>query len=143
MQIPERVLVGTRNGKRVLNRPVVLLVGVVTGSSGAATWFLLTTELSLSALVLPVFLFLGLFWGTAIRRAFQSRLSSFPAWTEAGNDCGSPPHARGRANRRPGSPVNAGRPFETRWSALPALSAVVAMLSLGRMTRTTSSEPQL
>jgi len=83
MQIPKRILVGTRNGKRVLNWPVVLLlgmiVGVVTGASGAGTWFLLTKEFSLSALVLPVFLFLGLFWGTAIRRGFSVPIEQLPS----------------------------------------------------------------
>lgn len=73
MQIPQRVLVSTRNGKRVINWPVVLLlgliVGLVTGACAAGTWFLLTREFSASAVVLPVFLAVGWFWGTAIRTA--------------------------------------------------------------------------
>src|SRR5205809_7934503 len=71
MQIPKRVLVGTRRGKRVINWPVVfllgLIVGVVSGASGAGTWFLLTKEFSLFAVVFPVFLAVGWLWGTAIR----------------------------------------------------------------------------
>lgn len=73
----------TLNGKRVINLPVVLLVGmivgVVTGASGAGTWFLLTKEFSLSALVLPVFLFLGLFWGIAIRRGISVPIEELPS----------------------------------------------------------------
>jgi len=77
MQIPKRILVGTRNGKRVLNWPVVLLLGMIVGV--VTGWFLLTKEFSLSALVLPVFLFLGLFWGTAIRRGFSVPIEQLPS----------------------------------------------------------------
>ena len=83
MQIPKRVLVGTRNGKRVINWPVVfllgLIVGVVSGASGAGTWFLLTKEFSLFAVVLPVVLFVSWFSGTAIRRGFSVPIEQLPS----------------------------------------------------------------
>ena len=82
MQIPKRVLVGTRRGRRVVNWPVVLLlgviVGVVSGASGAVTWFLLTREFSLFAVVFPVFLAVGWFWGTAIRKGFSVPIEQLP-----------------------------------------------------------------
>jgi hypothetical protein len=83
MQIPKRVLVGRRNGKRVINWPVVfllgLIVGVVSGASGAGTWFLLTNEFSLFAVVLPVLLFVGWFWGSAIRKGFSVPIGRLPS----------------------------------------------------------------
>ena len=88
MQIPKRVLVGTRNGKRVINWPVVfllgLIVGVVSGTSGAGTWFLLTKEFSLSAVVFPVVLFVGGFSGTAIRRGFSVPIEQLPSLDRRG-----------------------------------------------------------
>jgi hypothetical protein len=88
MQIPKRVLVGRRNGKRVINWPVVFLlgiiVGVVTDASGAGTWFLLTKKFSLFAIALPVFLFVGLFWGTAIRRRFSVPIEQLPSLDRSG-----------------------------------------------------------
>lgn len=66
-----RILVGTRGGKPVINWPTVLgvglLVGLVAGAAGSGTWFLLTGEFSLSALILAVPLALGYFIGDAIR----------------------------------------------------------------------------
>ena len=82
MQIPKRVLVGSRNGKRVINRPIVLLlgllVGVIAGASAAGIWFLLTKQFSLSAVLVAVPLFVGVFLGTAIRRAFSVPLEQLP-----------------------------------------------------------------
>lgn len=67
----KRMLVGTRQGKPVINWPaglfIALVVGTVAGSSGAGMWFLLTQEFSWSALVLPLPLALGYFAGLAIR----------------------------------------------------------------------------
>lgn len=66
-----RTLVGTRNGQPVINWPTVigvsLLVGLVAGATGTLTWFLLTGEFSLSALMLALPLALGYFIGDAIR----------------------------------------------------------------------------
>ena len=88
MHIPKRVLAGTRNGKRVINWPVVfllgLIVGVVSGASGAGTWFLLTKEFSLFAVVLPVFLFVGWFSRTAIRRGFALPIEQLPSLDRRG-----------------------------------------------------------
>jgi hypothetical protein len=71
-----RVLVGKRNGKRVINWPSVLLVGLivglVSGASGAVTWFVLTGEFDLFAVVLPLFLFVGFFLGYAIRTGMST-----------------------------------------------------------------------
>lgn len=83
MQLPKRILVGRRNGKRVINWRVVfllgLIVGVVSGASGAGTWFLLTKEFSLFAVVLPVFLFVGWFSGTAIQKGFSVPIAQLPS----------------------------------------------------------------
>ena len=88
MQIPKRVLVGTRNGKRVINWRVVfllgLIVGIVSGASGAGTWFLLTKEFSFFAVVLPVFLSVGWFSGTAIRRGFLVPIEQLPSLDQRG-----------------------------------------------------------
>ena len=82
MQIPKKVLVGSRNGKRVINWPVVLMlglvVGVVTGASAAGMWFLLTKQFSLSSILLAVPLVVGVFLGTAIRRGFSLQLEQLP-----------------------------------------------------------------
>jgi hypothetical protein len=63
-----RILVGKRNGKRVINWPAVLLtalvVGFVSGAAGAATWFVLTKDFDLFAVLLPVCMFMG-YWGIA------------------------------------------------------------------------------
>jgi hypothetical protein len=73
-----RVLVGKCGGKRVINWPGVLLagliVGLVSGASGGATWFLLTGEFDPFAIVLPVFLFVGFFLGNAIRTGMSTPL---------------------------------------------------------------------
>ena len=83
MQIPKRVLVGTRRGKRVINWPVVLwlglITGIVSGASGAGTWFLLTKGFSLFAVFFPVFLLVGWFWGTAIRNGFSVPIEQLPS----------------------------------------------------------------
>ena len=82
MQIPKRVLVGSLNGQRVINWPVVLLmgvvVGVVTGASAAGMWFVLTREFHLSSVLLAVPLFVGVFLGTAIRRGFAVPVEQLP-----------------------------------------------------------------
>jgi hypothetical protein len=66
--------VGLRRGKRAINWPAVLglglAVGLVSGGSGAATWYLLTREFSLAATIAPVFLCVGFFLGTGLRKAF-------------------------------------------------------------------------
>lgn len=83
IHIPKRVLVGRRSGKRVIHWPVVfslgLMIGTVSGASGAGTWFLLTKEFSLFAVVLPVFLFFGWFFGTAIRKGFSVPIAQLPS----------------------------------------------------------------
>jgi len=88
MQIPKRVLVGTRNGKRVIKWRVVfvlaLVVGVVSGASGAGTWFLLTKEFSPFAVFLPTFLFVGLFCGGAIRRGLSVPIEQLPSLDRSG-----------------------------------------------------------
>lgn len=75
MRIRNRVVVGTRNGKRVINWPVVLclgqIVGLVSGVSAAGTWYVLTGEFSLMSVIAPVFLATGWFWGTAIRSGYS------------------------------------------------------------------------
>ncbi|MFO0965121.1 MAG: hypothetical protein U0793_05990 [Gemmataceae bacterium] len=75
----KRILVGTRNGKAVINWPTVLviglLVGLVVGAAGTATWFLLTGEFSLSALLFPIPLGLGYFVGEAIRTRLSTPAS--------------------------------------------------------------------
>jgi hypothetical protein len=53
---------------------VGLIVGLVSGAAGAATWFLLTGEFDLFAIVLPVFLFVGFFLGHAIRTGMSTPL---------------------------------------------------------------------
>jgi hypothetical protein len=87
MHIPKRVLVGTRNGKRVVNWPAVVLLGLivasVSGASGVGTWFLLTQQFSLSALVLPVFLCALGFLG-AIRRSFSVPIEQLPSLDRRG-----------------------------------------------------------
>jgi hypothetical protein len=66
-----RILVGARNGKAVINWPVVLalglIVGIVAGAACAGVWFLLTREFSVPALIFPVAASLGFFAGEAIR----------------------------------------------------------------------------
>ena len=88
MQIPKRVLVGSRNGKRVINWPVVLLlgliVGVVSGASGAGTWFLLTKEFSLFAVAFPVLLLVGWFLCDAIRHGFSVPIEQLPSLDRRG-----------------------------------------------------------
>jgi hypothetical protein len=88
MQIPKRVLVGRRDGKRVINWPVVLLlglmVGFVSGGAGAATWFLLTKQFSLFAVVFPLFLSIGWFWGVAIRSGFSVPIEQLPSLDKRG-----------------------------------------------------------
>jgi hypothetical protein len=83
MQIPKRIVVGRRGGKRVINWPVALwlglITGVVSGAAGAGTWFLLTKEFSLFAVALPVFLMVGWFWGTAIRSGFSMPIEQLPS----------------------------------------------------------------
>lgn len=75
MPIPKRVLVGVRNGKRVINWLVVLwlglIVGMVAGVSGAGTWFLLTGEFSLATVLFPIPLGVGFFLGTAIQKGLS------------------------------------------------------------------------
>jgi hypothetical protein len=67
----KRILVGTRNGKPVINWPAVLVVavvvGIAVGGACTATWFLLTGEFSLPALIFPMPLSVGYFVGHAIR----------------------------------------------------------------------------
>src|SRR4051812_42298748 len=91
MQIPKRALVGRRNGKRVINWPAVLLlgviVGVVSGAAGGATWFLLTKKFSLFAVLFPV-VPVG-FWVSRFVSVLQCRLSSFRVSTQRENDCGN------------------------------------------------------
>lgn len=69
-----RGLVGLRRGKRALNWPVVLWLGLlsalVSGCSAAAMWFLLTKESSLAATVAPMPFCVGLYLGTGLRKAF-------------------------------------------------------------------------
>ena len=88
MQIPKRVLVGRRNGKRVVNWPVVLLlgviVGVVGGASGGATWFLLTKKFSMFAVFLPVVLFVGCFLGNALRSGSSVPIDQLPSLDRRG-----------------------------------------------------------
>ncbi len=69
-----RVLVGTRKGKRVINWPVVLWLGLLVGvvSGAAAAWFLLTGEFDLFAVGFAVFLCIGWFLGLAIRSGFST-----------------------------------------------------------------------
>jgi hypothetical protein len=82
MQLPRRVLVGSRNGKRVINWPIVLwlglVVGVVSGASAGGIWFLLTKQFSLSSVFLAVPLFVGVFLGTAVRRRFTVPVEQLP-----------------------------------------------------------------
>lgn len=70
----QRVLVGKRDGKPVINWPVVvvigLIVGIVAGAACTAAWFLLTGEFSWPALIFPVPLALGYFVGEAIRTRY-------------------------------------------------------------------------
>lgn len=88
MQIPKRVLVGKRDGKRVINWPVILMlglvVGFVSGGTGAATWYFLTNEFSLFVVVLPVFLAIGWFSGTAIRSGFSVPIEQLPSLDKSG-----------------------------------------------------------
>lgn len=88
MPMPKRILVGTRNGKRTINWPMILslglMVGVVAGASGVGTWFLLTNEFSLFAVVFPVFMSIGWFWGTAIRRSFLIPIEQLPSLDQSG-----------------------------------------------------------
>lgn len=79
----KRILVGTRDGKPVINWPTVLviglIVGLVVGACGTATWYLMTGEFSLPALIFPVPLALGYFVGEALRTRFwvpANRLTS-------------------------------------------------------------------
>jgi hypothetical protein len=53
---------------------VGLIVGLVSGASGAAAWFLLTGDFDLLAMVLPVFLFVGFFLGHAFRTGMSTPL---------------------------------------------------------------------
>jgi hypothetical protein len=90
MRMSQRILVGRRNGKRVINWPVVvslaLLVGAVAGGSGAATWFLLTKEWSTFALLFPLFLSIGWFVGTAIPSGFSVPIEQLPSLSRRGNN---------------------------------------------------------
>ena len=73
-----RVLVGKRNGKRIINWPGVLLVGLivatVSGLSGGFTWFLLTGEFSPAAVAVPTILFVWTMLGMGIRSGFAAPL---------------------------------------------------------------------
>jgi hypothetical protein len=77
-----RVLVGKRNDKRVINWPGVLqaglIVGAVSGASGAATWYLLTGEFNPLAVLFPVAAALGWFLGTGIRTAVSTPVEQLP-----------------------------------------------------------------
>jgi hypothetical protein len=78
----KKELVGIRRGKRAINWPALLLlgllVGLVSGCSAAATWFLLTKEFSLIAALLPVLFCVGLFLGIGSRKAFPVPPQQFP-----------------------------------------------------------------
>ena len=71
-----RNLVTTRDGRRFINWPVVLLVSLIVGaaSGGAATlmWFLLLKEFSVMAIIVPAALSLGWCVGTAARQTYIS-----------------------------------------------------------------------
>ena len=68
-----RELLGLRLGKRVVNWPAVLVLGVlaalVSGCSAAAMWFLLTGGFNLAATIAPVFVCVALYLGTEIRKS--------------------------------------------------------------------------
>lgn len=70
----KRILVGTRNGKPVINWPAVLVValvvGIVVGAAWIATWYFLTQELRLPAMLFSVALSVGYFVGEAIRTRY-------------------------------------------------------------------------
>jgi hypothetical protein len=70
----KRNLVTTRDGRRTINWPVVLLVSLIVGaaSGGGATlmWFLLLKEFSVMAIIIPAALSLGWCVGTAIRQTY-------------------------------------------------------------------------
>lgn len=70
-----KVLVGIRDGKRVINWPAVLLVsllvGLVGGGSGAVTWFLLTKELRVVTILFALALSIGWVGGMAIRDYYK------------------------------------------------------------------------
>ena len=88
MQIPKRIMAGRRNGKRVVNWPIVLLLGevdgVVSGASGGATWFLLTKKFSIFAVFLPVVLFVGWFLGIALRSGASVPIDQLPSLDRRG-----------------------------------------------------------
>jgi hypothetical protein len=77
-----RVLVGKRSGKRIFNWPGVFLAGLIVGmvgsASSAATWFLLTGEFAPLAVVVPVFLAIGFFVGTALCSYLATPLQRLP-----------------------------------------------------------------
>jgi hypothetical protein len=68
----KRTLVGIRGGKIAINWPAVLLtglvVGIVSGSAAAITWFMLTGEFRFSTIFFAVALFIGLLAGESIRK---------------------------------------------------------------------------
>ena len=72
------VLAGLQGGKRVVNWRIVLrmglVVGLVSGCSAVGMWYFLTKQFSLSIVLLCVSLSVGIFSGTAIRRAFSTPL---------------------------------------------------------------------
>jgi hypothetical protein len=78
----KRALVGTHLGKRVINWPTVLLlglvVGLVSGGSAIAFWSLLTGEVTVMEVFLPVALCLGFFIGHAIRDAYDVPADRLP-----------------------------------------------------------------
>jgi hypothetical protein len=85
-QAMRRALVGTRGGKPVINWPVVvglgLVVGAVTGAAGSLTWFLLTQEFSVAALVFPLPLAVGYFIGEAVRVRYFVPVAQLPVLDE-------------------------------------------------------------
>ena len=70
----KRNLVSTREGKRFINWPVVLLVSLIVGAAGggasALMWFLLMKDFSLMSIIVPAALSLGWFVGTAVRQTY-------------------------------------------------------------------------
>jgi hypothetical protein len=88
MQVPKRVIVGRRNGKRAINWPVVLvlggIVGVVSGAAGGVTWFLLAKQFNVFAVLLPVVLFPGWFCGIALRRGWSVPIDQLPSLDPSG-----------------------------------------------------------
>jgi hypothetical protein len=77
-----RVLVGKRGGRSAINWPAVLLaggvVGAAAGASAAGTWYLLTGEFDVAALLFPLFLSFGWFAGAALRDVRSIPLEKLP-----------------------------------------------------------------